>query len=128
MNMDNSSPEKPLDDAQAENRLLEDLQNRSRAIGPRARTLKSVLKNWQIQRNLSSESIAIMTVEVWREIVGDILASYTRPGNIKRGALEIYVDSPLVMQELSMQKRQILASLQQRLPDHHIKSLRLKSH
>ena len=127
MDNDKTTPISPDDKHQEDDRLLEDLQKRSRAFGPHAHTLKSVLKNWQIKRNLSSETIAIMTVQAWREIVGDILANYTRPGNIKRGALEVYVDSPLVMQELSMQKSQILASLQKKLPDHNIKSLRFKT-
>lgn len=127
MDNDKTTPISPDNNSQEDARLLEDLQKRSRSIGPRARTFKSVVKNWQIQRNLSSETIAIMTAQAWREIVGDILANYTRPGNIKRGALEVYVDSPLVMQELSMQSSQILASLQKQLPDHKIKSLRFKT-
>lgn len=110
-----------------EKRLLEELQHRSRPVGPHAKSFKAVVKNWKIRRNLNSQRTTEMTELQWSSTVGETLAAYTRPGQIRRGALEIYVDSPLVLQELTMRKPQILQSLQESLPDHGIRTLRFKS-
>lgn len=50
--------------------------------------------------------------EVWRQAVGKRFAGHTRPGNTKRGVLEVFVRNSAVMQELAFSKRQILKKLQ----------------
>jgi predicted nucleic acid-binding Zn ribbon protein len=96
---------------------LDDLVKRSRSIGPHAKTIKSVVKNWQTRRNISAEQVAILTEQQWRLAVGIDLAAHTQPGNIKRGNLEVFVDSPLVMQELTMQRDSLVRALKEVLPN-----------
>ena len=112
---------------QEEQNLYADLSRRPNAYVPRAKTIKSVVKNWSIRRNISAETTALMTSQQWVAAVGETLAAYTRPGEVRRNVLNVIVDSPLVMQELMMQQRSILKSLQESLPDHGIKSLRFRA-
>ncbi len=111
---------------QEEAALIADIKNRGNPYIPRAKTIKSIVKGWTIQRNISAEQTSLMTEQQWRAAVGDPMSGYTRPGNLKRGVLHVTVDSPLVMQELTMRKNEILKHLQANLPEHQIKSLRFK--
>lgn len=64
--------------------------------------------------------------EAWREVAGDGLAEQTRPGNIRRGVLEILVTNNLLMQELGFQQQQLLADLQKCVPDAGVRQLRFR--
>lgn len=64
--------------------------------------------------------------EAWREVAGEGLAEQTRPGALRRGVLEILAPNNLLMQELGFQQQQLLADLQQRVPDVQIRQLRFR--
>ena len=70
-------------------------------------------------RELSSESL----LEVWGEAAGR-LASHSRPGNLKRGVLEVIVKSSAALQELGFQKKRILKKLTQLAPEQKILDLK----
>ena len=55
--------------------------------------------------------------EVWAEAIGAAGAAHTRVGSLRRGVLEVVVDSAALLHELaSFQKRRLLQELRQRLP------------
>jgi hypothetical protein len=62
-----------------------------------------------------------------RQAAGPLAAQYTRVGAIRRGVLEIIVANSTLVQELGYQKLDILATLQQLLPDEGIKCLRFRA-
>ncbi len=62
----------------------------------------------------------------WQAAAGDALARFSRPGQLKRGVLEITVTNSTIVQELTFQKQQILTTLQTQLPDAKIRDLRLR--
>jgi predicted nucleic acid-binding Zn ribbon protein len=62
----------------------------------------------------------------WQAAVGEQLAQFTRPGRLSRGQLAIIVTNSTVVQELSFQKQRILADMQARIPDAHIRDLRFR--
>jgi predicted nucleic acid-binding Zn ribbon protein len=64
--------------------------------------------------------------QAWQEAVGDKLAGETRPGNIRRGVLEVYVRNSGVMQELTFQKMRVLKRLVEQMPQQKIRSLRFR--
>ncbi len=64
--------------------------------------------------------------EVWAAAAGESLASYSRPGNLRRGTLEVTVTSSTIMQEFTFHKQHILAELGRRLPDAKIRNLRFR--
>jgi predicted nucleic acid-binding Zn ribbon protein len=63
---------------------------------------------------------------VWQQAAGPALARFTRPGQIRRGQLEVTVASSTILQELTFQKQRILTALQAELPDAHIRDLRFR--
>jgi predicted nucleic acid-binding Zn ribbon protein len=62
----------------------------------------------------------------WQEAAGPALARFTRPGQIRRGQLEITVANSTIMQELTFQKDRIFTALQAELPDSNIRDLRFR--
>jgi predicted nucleic acid-binding Zn ribbon protein len=64
--------------------------------------------------------------EVWAAAAGEPLASYSCPGNLRRGTLEVTVTSSTIMQEFTFKKQHILAELGRQLPDAKIQNLRFR--
>jgi predicted nucleic acid-binding Zn ribbon protein len=62
----------------------------------------------------------------WQEAAGPALARFTRPGQIRRGQLEITVANSTIMQELTFQKDRIFTALKAELPDSNIRDLRFR--
>ncbi|MEQ8791143.1 MAG: DUF721 domain-containing protein [Pirellulaceae bacterium] len=64
--------------------------------------------------------------EAWKEAAGAHLAPHTRPGNIRRGVLEITVRNSTVLQELTFQKKPLLKKLQSLVADENIRDLKFR--
>jgi predicted nucleic acid-binding Zn ribbon protein len=62
----------------------------------------------------------------WDQAAGDRLAPHTRPGNVRRGVLQVFVRNSAVMQELTFRKRELIRRLRQRAPDQKIRDLRFR--
>jgi predicted nucleic acid-binding Zn ribbon protein len=64
--------------------------------------------------------------QAWQQAAGTHLAPHTRPGNIRRGVLEITVRNSTVLQELTFQKKPLLKKLQSLIADQNIRDLRFR--
>lgn len=62
----------------------------------------------------------------WRDAAGPKLAPHSRPGLVKRGVLEITVRNSAALQELTFQKKHLLAKIIAALPDQKIKDLKFR--
>jgi predicted nucleic acid-binding Zn ribbon protein len=62
----------------------------------------------------------------WQKAAGSALARFTRPGQIRRGQLEVTVANSTMVQELTFQKQRILEALQVQLPEARIRDLRFR--
>jgi predicted nucleic acid-binding Zn ribbon protein len=62
----------------------------------------------------------------WEAAAGEPLARSSRAGRLRRGKLEVTVANSTIMQELAFQKREILARLQEQLPDATIRDIRFR--
>lgn len=62
----------------------------------------------------------------WSEIIGNQLGQKAKAGTIKQGVLEIIVTSSSVSQQLNFKKKNLLKSLQERLPQNKIKDIRFR--
>lgn len=107
-----------------EEQLADEIARRGKAYVPRAKNIRSVIRDWTVRRNMAAEQESVIAAQEWAEAIGPELAGYTRPGNVRRGTLHVWVDSPLVVQELTLRQKQILNQLRLRLPDHRIERLR----
>jgi predicted nucleic acid-binding Zn ribbon protein len=66
--------------------------------------------------------------EAWSAAMGTSGAGHTRVGLLRRGVLEIVVDSAVLLQELAhFQKRALLEQLRSRLPETPINDLRFRA-
>src|SRR5262249_29442118 len=64
----------------------------------------------------------------WAEAVGPEFAAHTRPGALRRGVLEVIVDSDPLRHELqNFHKRRLLTALRQRLADTTLTDLRFRA-
>jgi predicted nucleic acid-binding Zn ribbon protein len=88
--------------------------------------IANVLAQLLARRGYARQSAAASCEAAWREAVGQALARVTRPGNIRRGVLEVFVANSTLVQELAFQKTQLLDRLRQSLPDESIRDLRLR--
>lgn len=64
--------------------------------------------------------------KAWQAAVGEQLAPSTRVSGMRRGVLEILVANSLLMQEFTFRKEELLASLQEQLPEEGIKQIRFR--
>jgi predicted nucleic acid-binding Zn ribbon protein len=65
-------------------------------------------------------------VAAWSSAAGQPLARFTRPGQVRRGVLEVTVSNSTIVQELTFQKERILTALQAELSHAHIRDLRFR--
>jgi predicted nucleic acid-binding Zn ribbon protein len=88
--------------------------------------IADVLAQLMARRGYARQAAAASSEAAWREAVGQALARVTRPGNIRRGVLEVFVANSTLLQELAFQKTQLLDRLRQLQPDDSIRDLRFR--
>jgi predicted nucleic acid-binding Zn ribbon protein len=88
--------------------------------------IAEVLAQLLARRGYARQTAAANCEAAWQEAVGAPLARVTRPGNIRRNVLEVFVANSTVLQELAFQKTQLLDRLRQSLRDESIRDLRLR--
>jgi predicted nucleic acid-binding Zn ribbon protein len=94
------------------------------ARGPQ--TIGNVLSELMARRGYGRIQSAAASDAAWREAAGPLAAKYTRPGQIRRGTLEVVVANSTLMQELGFQKSELLKKLAESLPDEGIKNIRFR--
>src|SRR3954454_21058509 len=80
---------------------------KSVAIRP-AKPMRDVMSQLLAKRGYAQVQTAAGCTAAWREAVGDKLASDTRPGNVRRGVLEVLVRNSVSAQELGFLKSKIV--------------------
>ena len=94
------------------------------ARGPQ--TIGNVLSELMSRRGYARIQATATYETAWSEAAGPLAAKYTRPGQLRRGTLEVVVANSTLMQELGFQKQQLLESLAKLLPDEGITNLRFR--
>jgi predicted nucleic acid-binding Zn ribbon protein len=94
------------------------------ARGPQ--TIGNVLSELIARSGLGRVQTAANYEVAWRDAAGLMAAKYTRPGQLRRGTLEVVVANSTLVQELGFQKIALLKSLEASLPDEKIKNLRFR--
>jgi len=90
--------------------------------------LSNILADLIIQRGYARQVAASAFQNAWRAATEARLHSASRPGNVRRGVLEVTVKNSIVMQELTFQKRQILKRLNEEIAgdDPSIRDIRFR--
>lgn len=90
------------------------------------RQIADILSELVARRGYARVQATASYSEAWRDAAGEMLCKYTRPGNIKRGVLEVVVANSILVQEITFQKPAILARLASLLPQEKIRDLRCR--
>lgn len=64
--------------------------------------------------------------ESWRLIVGDKWKNRTVAGNVRRGVLEVVVESSAAHQQLKFIKKSLLVSMQEKMPQNKIRDIKFR--
>lgn len=88
-----------------------------------ARKMADVLPQLMARRGYNRLLAQEDYVEVWQDIAGP-LGQHSRPGQMRRGVLEIVVSNSAIVQELTFQKRRLAKEISERMPDQKIRDLR----
>jgi predicted nucleic acid-binding Zn ribbon protein len=93
-----------------------------KAPAPISEVLKSVFTQLENRKISSQEEIE----SLWKSLVGDAGFKHSRPASLKKSVLTVKVDSSTWMQELSMQKRQLLKGLKRDLGKDRISEIQFR--
>ena len=105
--------------------LQSDYRRRQVRIPP-PKPMGDVMSQLLARRGYAQVQSAASCEAAWRAAVGDKLAAHTRPGNIRRGVLEVLVASSAIVQELSFLKAKVVKQLAQLAPDQKIRDVRFR--
>lgn len=114
-----------LPEDEEERNLHDDYRRKSIRIPP-PKSVRDVLSQLLAKRGYAQIQTAAGCEAAWREAVGTKLAGDTRPGNVKRGVLEVLVRNSAVLQELAFLKGKIVKSLSKTVPEQKIRDLRFR--
>ncbi len=85
--------------------------------------VRQCLKMWGISHTAAARQDRLAAI--WQEIVDQETAVHTRVLGLRRGVLQVEVDSAARLQELTcFKKEQLLADLKEALPERHIRDIR----
>lgn len=116
-----SSVPKNLD----EQYLHDDYKRKSVHIPP-PKSVGNVLSQLLAKRGYAQVQTAATCDAAWREAVGTKLAADTRPGNVRRGVLEVLVRNPSISSELGFLKAKIVKTLTKLVPEQKIRDVRCR--
>ncbi len=88
--------------------------------------MADVLSGLLARRGYAQVESASNCEQAWQTAAGQPLASHSRPGNVRRGVLEVAVRNSAVLQELTFQKKRLLKELSRLAPEQAIRDLRFR--
>jgi len=108
-----------------ERNLHDDYRRRSVRLRV-AKPVREALSQLLARRGYAQVQTAAGCAAAWQEAVGAKLAADSRPGNVKRGVLEVLVRNPSVSSELGFMKSKIVRTLQTLVPEQKIRDMRFR--
>lgn len=105
--------------------VCREIAGRQRYLGG-PKKIADVLGQLMARRGYARVQASSALDQVWRLAAGEALALVSRPGNLRRGVLQVVVANSAALQELGFAKRTIIKELKQRVPDHEIRDIRFR--
>jgi predicted nucleic acid-binding Zn ribbon protein len=93
--------------------------------GPAPKRIDDVLSGLLARKGYARVLAASQLEGAW-SAAAEALAAHSRPGAVKGGVLDVLVQSSAMVQELTFQKRRLLARLNEAAPQEKIKDLRFR--
>ncbi|MCH2126000.1 MAG: DUF721 domain-containing protein [Pirellulaceae bacterium] len=86
--------------------------------------IDNVVSRLMTRKGYAREQANDELIDVWKTIVGDSMVRDSRPGNFRRGTLQVSVRNSIVLQELTFRKRELMRELSRLLPQMKIQQIR----
>jgi predicted nucleic acid-binding Zn ribbon protein len=99
---------------------------RRRKSGRDAKRLGDVINELVARRGYLRTLASQDLNELWQDVAGKELAADSRPGNVRRGTLDIYASSSIVLQELTFRQQELVTQIQHKAPQLKIRKLRFR--
>lgn len=112
-------------DEQDFDNLISDMK-RKKFRAPRSQTARAVVNRLLARRGYAQVEQRDQIQELWNQVVGPQLAKHSRCGRLLRGTMEVFVANSLILSELTFDKANILARLQQDAARKAIQNLKFK--
>jgi len=100
-------------------------RERVRQAARMPKAMQRVVSQVMLRRGYGREVSSGDVIAAWGLAAGE-LAGQSRPGQIRRGVLEVLVSNSAVMQELVFQKRALMKTLAAQLPETKLRDLRFR--
>jgi predicted nucleic acid-binding Zn ribbon protein len=91
-------------------------------ITPIGQIVKDVFAQMESKKTVSRDEVDAY----WKKLVGDAGAKHTRPITLRKGVLNVLVDSSVWMQEVNMRKRGLLKGLKSMFGKDKISQIQFK--
>jgi predicted nucleic acid-binding Zn ribbon protein len=108
-----------------ERNLHADYRNKHIHI-PAPKPVRNALSQLLAKKGYAQIQTANACTTAWREAVGEKIAASTRPGNVRRGILEVLVRNNAVLQDLAFLKTKAVRALTRLIPEQQIKDIRFR--
>ena len=108
-----------------EKHFRQDAQRKTIRIPP-PKKIADALSNLMARKGYARVLAASALGDAWQTAAGQRLGNHSRPGNVKRGVLEVVVRSSAVLQELTFAKTKILKHLIEHCPSEQIRDVKFK--
>ena len=108
-----------------ERNLHDDYRRRQVRI-PAPKPVRDVLSQLLAKRGYAQVQTAACCDAAWQQAVGQKLAADSRPGNVKRGVLEVLVRNSVTLQELGFVKVKAVRVLAKLIPEQQIRDVRFR--
>src|SRR5215212_9437304 len=112
-------------DGEDERNFHDDYRRKQIRIPP-PKPMRNVLSQLLAKRGYAQVQTAATCDAAWREAVGAKLAADSRPGNVKRGVLEVLVRNSVTLQELGFVKVKAVKTLAKLIPEQQIRDVRFR--
>ena len=90
-----------------------------------AQTLDSVIAEWIRENDLEKPLLEHRVVEQWAEVLGPLIARYSRDIEVKDGLLRVRITNAALRQELFEQRFRLIQKLNEAVGGEAIKDVRL---
>ncbi|MEZ6138059.1 MAG: DUF721 domain-containing protein [Pirellulaceae bacterium] len=101
---------------------LSQIKQRSSRLN--AKPIGSMIRTLMARNGYGQTGAAEELHQQWRTAAGEPLASCSRPGNIARGVLHVFVNDSSSLQELHLCKKRILTALTANMPQAKIRDIK----
>jgi hypothetical protein len=93
---------------------------------PRPKPIADVLSELMARRGFARVRSVASLKQAWDEAAGELLATQSRVGAVRRGVMEVVVAHSTLAHELSYQKATLIERLATLLPEQKIRDLRVR--